>query len=508
MTRPNILLLQLEIIPDCPPHMGMCLFIDDLRRQGAHCDTYIIQVDRFTEIFNVIKKGDYQLICVDSVFTIDMINHLREDFPDIPILAGGINSLALLMHSNVQYVVFGPGREAVSSFIQQYFGPGDFSRVPNLFFKNNGHIGYSGKTIHWDLKRELFPYMPFLDWQYIGPGRSPDANRSDVSIVAETGCPYAHSTVSSHDIKIRDTLGEIGYSVSDSALQRLNEIFNRHRHGCSFCIFQYQEHTHATPEQATELLLRQVLHLHSAHNVTSFQIQSENPLPFLNSFLLMLIDRGIPFHKISIRTRPDLLLRHQDKLIQALELARENNFCLSVEQIGFESFCRDDLQKFNKNTTVELNLEVLNLLRTVKDKYGPHVVNNTGHGIILFHPWTTLESITETVKIMALYPDIFPSFFTGNLILYSEFIPIFQEIRKENLMRKSEYYYGYEHIIKDPAANKAFELYRILLACFQGNISIQGYLTGLEMIENNFSVDEILAKVFYLVPVPESGSEQ
>jgi hypothetical protein len=108
---------------------------------------------------------------------------------------------------------------------------------------------------------------------------------------------------------------------------------------------------------------------------------------------------------------------------------------------------------------------------------------------------------------MALYPDIFPSFFTGNLILYSEFIPIFQEIRKENLMRKSEYYYGYEHIIKDPAANKAFELYRILLACFQGNISIQGYLTGLEMIKNNFSVDEILAKVFYLVPVPESGSE-
>lgn len=223
-------------------------------------------------------------------------------------------------------------------------------------------------------------------------------------------------------------------------MKRLEEIFNRGRHGCSFCIFQYQEYNSFSIEKTTELLLRQTLYLHDVHNVKSFQIQTENPLPFLNVFLTALLKKELPFHKVSIRTRPDFLLRYKNKLFEALNLAREKDFCLSVEQIGFESFYDNDLTLFNKRVEAKANIDVLSLLREIKNEYGGHVVIDIGHGIILFHPWTTLESITETLKLMSQYNDIFPRFFVGHLILYSEFLPIYPKIRREGLVKKIRIY--------------------------------------------------------------------
>ena len=165
----NILFLQLEVIPNCPPHMGMCLFFDDLQRQGINCDAYIMNAGHIDEIIPVIEKGNFSLICLESIFTIDIIKPILEQFPDIPILVGGVNALALLLHTDIRYAVVGPGRKAISAFIDQYFGAKDFSAVPNLFFKDDTRIFYSGKTEHWNLKEELFPYRPFLDWRYIGP---------------------------------------------------------------------------------------------------------------------------------------------------------------------------------------------------------------------------------------------------------------------------------------------------------------------------------------------------
>jgi len=498
----NILFLQLEIIQNCPPHMGMCLFVDDLRKSGVNCDTYIINANYIDEIIPLIGKGNYSLICLDSVFTLDIINLLEREFPYIPIIVGGINAIALLVHTNIQYAVFGPGRAAISAFIQQFFGSKNFNNVPNLFFKNGNQILYSGITLHWDLERELFPYVPFLDWQYIGPDRSPKANYIDVSIVAGTGCPYANSTLSLNHFAINDIFNELGYEASDAAIQRLEEIFNRKRHGCSFCIFQYQEFTSYSVEETTELLLKQAQYLYKKYKITSFQIQTENPLPFLYNFITTLFTNEIRLKKLSIRTRPDLLLLYKDKLVNCLDLAREKDFHLSIEEIGFESFFDDDLNTFNKNTDSTINMDALKLLKDVKRNFGKHVSVDVGHGIILFHPWTTLKSLTENLQLISKNTDIFPQLFLGTLVLYSEFLPIYPKINREGLIQKSEYGYGLKFKIKDDLANKAYDLYEILLMHFGGNISIEAYLKSLELIGNH-SIDHILKEIFYLVPVQE-----
>lgn len=498
----NILFLQLEIIQNCPPHMGMCLFVDDLRRRGVNCDTYIINANFINETIPLIGKGNYSLICLDSVFTVDIINLLERKFPNIPIIVGGINAIALLVHTNIQYAVFGPGRAAINVFIQEFFGSKYFNKVPNLFFKKGKQILYSGKTQNWNLEIELFPYVPFLDWQYIGSDRSPKANYTDVSIVAGTGCPYANSILSSNRFDINDIFNELGYNASEAAIQRLEEIFNRKRHGCSFCIFQYQEFTSCSVQETIALLLKQAQHLFKKFKITSFHIQTENPLPFLYGFITALFENRIRLQKLGIRTRPDLLLLYKDQLTRCLDLAQERDFHLSIEEIGFESFFDDDLKTFNKNTDSTINLNALKLLKDVKKTFGKHVSVDVGHGIILFHPWTTLKSLTDNLQVILKNSDIFPQLFLGTLILYSEFLPIYPEIDRAGLIQKSEYGYGLTFQMKDDLAKKAYDLYEILLVHFGGNISIEAYLKSLDLISNH-SIDHILKEIFYLVPVKE-----
>jgi hypothetical protein len=502
MEKIPVLFLQLEIIPNCPPHMGMCLFIDDLQKMGIDCDPYLVRSEYLEHVLSLIEQKNYRLICLDSIFTIDLIRLLQEQFPHIPVLVGGVNSFSLLTHTDIKYAVFGPGRNAIRAFVDQYFGSRDFTQVPNLFFKQGDLISYSGRTEHWNLERELFPYLPFLDWNYIGPDRSPSANFTDVSIVAGTGCTYASGTHSFCHFDIEKTIRELGYSISDQASQRLQEVFNRKFHGCSFCIHQYQEFTAFPSEKTSELLLRQARYLHKTYGVTSFQVQTENPLPFLPAFLHSMLREKIPLQKISIRTRPDLLMRHEKTLLQSLDLAQERDFHLSIEQIGFESFFNDDLEVFNKNIDAGFNRNALGFLRELKNAYGDHVSTDIGHGIILFHPWSTLESIAENVKLFLQYTDIFPNFFAGRLILYSEFLPIYPKIQEEGLAVKSEHMYGLGFTMKDPLAAKAYELYEILHQHFGGSIPVRSFMDCLDLIHDH-SVDAILARVFHLFPVDD-----
>jgi hypothetical protein len=88
-------------------------------------------------------------------------------------------------------------------------------------------------------------------------------------------------------------------------------------------------------------------------------------------------------------------------------------------------------------------------------------------------------------------------------VLYSEFLPIYPKINREGLIRKSEYGYGLSFKIKDDMANKAYELYEILLMHFGGNISGESYLKSLELISNH-SIDHILKELFHLVPIQEN----
>jgi hypothetical protein len=500
--RPKILFLQLEVFLDCAPHMGMCLFIDDLRKAGIQCTAYLVNCNHMDEICLVIEKGDFSLICLDSSFTVDLINELLARFPRIPILVGGVNALTLFLHTEIPFAVFGPGRKAASEFMAQFFGARDFAKVTNLFFKVGDQIHYSGRTAQWDLPSEFFPYKPHLDWQYLGPQRKGRANTEAVSIVAGTGCPHCKSFRSSIRYDLPQAVGRLGYGMTETAFKRLDKIFNRATHGCSFCVFQLQEHTVYPVSKTTEMLIEQAHYLSTAHDTRAFCIQTENPFPFLNRFLDQLTEKGIPVDFVSIRTRPDTLLKQESRLRKALDTAQANDFHFSIEEIGFESFFEEELRLFNKGVSAETNLKALELLRKIKKTYREAVSVHVGHGIILFHPWTTPESMTVTLEVMARYPDVFPRFYPNRLTLYSEFLPLFDRVAAERLAVKADTGYGWDFTPRDPVVEGAFELYTILYSAYGPDIPIAHYLNAVRLLGHQ-PLEQILEEGFGLVPAEE-----
>jgi hypothetical protein len=498
----KVLFLQLEVFLNCAPHLGMCLFIDDLRQEGITCTTYVVNCNHIDELLPLIKEGGFTLICLESSFTVEIINQLMTQFPEIPILVGGVNSIALFLHTDIPFAVHGPGRRSIKEFMAQFYGAKDFSKVTNLFFKTGRKIHYSGLTQHWDLAGELFPYKPYLDWQYLGPERRGNANTGAVSIIAGTGCPYSRSVKRAVEYDVRGTINRLGYDVSEIGLKRLKGVFNRRAHGCSFCVFQLQDYTSYPVAKTTDLLLRQAQYLYETHKTTAFHIPTENPFPFLNDFLGKLLKQTIPLDFVSIRTRPDTLLKQKVKLLKALDTAKDYDFHFSIEEVGFESFVEEELLLFNKGVSVKTNLGALALLRETKQMYEQNLSVHVGHGIILFHPWATLDSITKNLRVMAAYSDIFRRFYALNLTLYSEFLPIFCKVADEGLALSADSGYGWDYSWADPLAKKAFELYRALFSFFGPDMSIPAFLNALNLVRDR-SVDEILAQEYNLIPVQE-----
>jgi hypothetical protein len=497
--RKRVLFLQLEVFLNCPPHLGMCLFVEDLRQQGVECVTYLVNCNHIEELLSVIRKDDFSLICLDSCFTVDIIHEMTKALPEVPILVGGVNSIALLLHTTVPFAVFGPGRRAIKEFVKEFFGGKDFSKVTNLFFKEGKEIHYSGRTKNWDLAEELFPFEPYLTWAYVGPERSSNADTQAVSIIAGTGCPYSRAVNAVAKQDIGGQIRRLGYKVSKKAEGRLEEIFNQKDHGCSFCVFQLQEHRAHTVSRTTEILLRQAQHLWETHNTSAFHIQTENPFPFLNRFLLQALAQEIPLDFVSIRTRPDTLLQKKAALSKALELAKEHGFHFSIEEVGFESFVDEELQRFDKGVDGATNLKAVEMLRKVKREYGDTLSVHVGHGMILFHPWTTLDSLSRNLKVMAEYNDVFPRFYPLSLTLYSEFLPIFSRVVAEGCAVPADYAYGWDYTQKDPLVTKAYELYQALYHTIGPDMSIGDYLDAVMLVRGH-SVEEILFQQFGLEP--------
>jgi hypothetical protein len=504
MAEKKVLFLQLEIFLNCAPHLGMCLFIDDIRQEGVSCTTYIVNCNHIDEAITVIREGDFDLVCLESTFTVDIVNQLTAEFPEMPILVGGVNAIALLLHTKIPFAVFGPGRRAITEFLAQFFGGRDFSKVTNLFYKTGQQIDYSGRTQNWDLLEELFPYNPHLDWQYLGPERKSSANTELVSILAGTGCPYSRATKSRVTYDIGQTINRLGYKITQTALKRLEKIFNRLAHGCSFCVFQLQEHKSYGVSSTTDILVRQAQHLSETYSTSAFSIQTENPFPFLNPFIQEVLDRGIPLDFVSIRSRPDTLLKQKTALLHALERAREHDFHFSIEEVGFESSVEEDLARFNKGIEPRTNLQALKLLHEIKEEYETNVSVHVGHGMILFHPWTTLDSLSENLRVMAEYADVFPRFYALDLTLYSEFLPIFLKVAAEELLVPGDYKYGWDYLSKDPLVNRAYELYETLFGFLGPDIPVSDYLNALNFLED-CDVDEILEKHFGFVREEDIG---
>lgn len=194
--------------------------------------------------------------------------------------------------------------------------------------------------------------------------------------------------------------------------------------GCAFCDINLSEDWRHVPEIA-EHCVRQIHRAQSdipdAHEMI---LLDQDPFPYLPDLLRGLATAGSrPVHLL-IQARADLFLKRTDVFEQALTLARASGHRVSPFLVGIESFHQPTLDFYNKGVTVETNVQVLEYLEDVGQRFADVMdLDKMSPGFILWHPWVTMESLRVNLEALAstrlmrfraevvlskirLYPDI------------------------------------------------------------------------------------------------------
>jgi len=477
-------LFQFELShPNNAPHMGSCLIAPDLIADGHEVDACLVGCHHVPDLLRRIDERGYNLIGLDSIFPINVVNQIKDAFPRLPLVVGGVNALALFLASTADLAVVGPGRRAMRALAGTLAAGTSLSAVPNLFFRIGEHparresgegisagevtggedpggaaarpIDHSGTTRRWDVREEVLPYEPHLDWDYLGTGRDPAAGRHLLSVVPEFGCPYMEDALVLPEFEAIEAGESAGHLLDHLRLSPRAEAamqpFVENTRGCSFCVFRFQDFTIMDAERTVDIVLTQIRHLHRITGARDFSLQTENPFRILRLLVTRLQAEGPAVERIAIRTFASVLLAKADEFRRVLEVARAGGMQLVLQQVGFENFDQRHLDIFNKGISVEENLRAARLLSELKHEFADTIEPFTGHGLILFDPWTTIEDLDRNVRAIEQdAPFLMPAVgINSKLVFYDPFNPIYRKARKEGLVVPSSHDYGWDFRFAD-----------------------------------------------------------
>jgi len=430
----RIAFLQCQMVKELP-HMNMPLFVEDILKLGCSFECICASRAKLEDLIEDLKPKRFDLIALDYTFPILFIKELKAIFPKASFVTGGNGFLDTFLKSKIDFAVIGAGRQSFLQLVKALKSKRDLSKIPNLFFKtginNKTVIDYSGINQQFDLRRELFPYQPFLKWRYVGFTRR-DEIVDPPPIVAEFGCSYRLRKLNPQYDHLRLALPR-RYTFSRKAKKRIRELFEERMGGCSFCTCP-GKNVFLPVKETVDCLIEQASFLQKNYGFKSFVIGSENPFRFLKPLISRLIQENVKLKMLAIRSRVDWVNQNENLLIDVLKAAKKHDFKISLQQLGFESLLQSDLDVYNKGYKIEQNHKVVELIRKLKGIY-PRNFQDGGHGFIGINPWITSDELKKYAESAVNMQELFDSFDFGNgLILYDSCLPIYQKLKKEGLL--------------------------------------------------------------------------
>lgn len=134
----------------------------------------------------------------------------------------------------------------------------------------------------------------------------------------------------------------------------------------------------------------------------SVRLLGEPALRHLEAIVAAVRELGFPPSDLLLDTRADRLVAREQSFARAAKALEGTGHRLQVALIGIENFARAELERMNKGTTPETNLDaVVTLLRLEHDH--PETFAFREHGglsLILFSPWTTLEDLAFNLRVV------------------------------------------------------------------------------------------------------------
>jgi hypothetical protein len=301
---------------------------------------------------------------------------------------------------NFSFAIHGPAEQAIALLAN--LEKGTWMKSPGLIHMDSPRGLIHNKKKDWDNQ-----FLRRVDWKNMyriaGGGWVP-SRISTAQVLQQIGCPHA--------ARKRQVVVDHPSSLASPGTKHTKIQVK----GCGFCDVAVDKGVQKA--LGLDVVLDQIGCLPETDDGRKipFELINENPLPGLPHLLKQLMERKILISQIHLIMRADWFLRGEDRVRQALKLARAIRVKILLASVGFESFDDRILRNLNKGTTLETNLRAIRLMRRLKEEFplqwGYSRKEGAIHGFIHPTPWDTEETsaaIQENIDRYGLATDILPS---------------------------------------------------------------------------------------------------
>jgi len=303
------------------------------------------------------------------------------------------------LSKNFSFSLYGPAEQAISLLYN--LDKDEWRDNPGLLYLGEDGTMVQNSKNAWDER-----FLSRVEWDDIyrmeGSGLIPHKITTG-QILQHIGCPHA----------ARGKWAEIDYPAS--LIGKGGHKVRLFLKGCSFCDVAVDKGFYGALSMDTVLDQISCLPEAAGGRKIPFELINENPLPGLPRLLTEIRARGISPSQINLILRADWFLKGEERLREALRLARSLGVRIMLSSVGFEAFDDTILHNLNKGLTVKTNLEAIRLMRQLKEEFprewGYSRSDGAIHGFIHPTPWDTDKTWTNTRKIMEQYNlpvDILP----------------------------------------------------------------------------------------------------
>jgi radical SAM superfamily enzyme YgiQ (UPF0313 family) len=423
------------------------------------------------ELARQLHEGRHGLLVVHRIWDAEVIWSLRRRLEALHEGSKGPQFHVLFMPRKRFGEDFGPydfvsqgSSQLAIELLAGAADPIDPDPIPGLLYKNEegAFVASANQDLPPIEQEDLWTLRPDFKRIRLNPDAVP--NSTSLVVYGNPGCPYRKSI---REVPVWENL-------------KLDEELTNTK-GCAFCNINLAEDYRFVKGIATHVI-EQIQNIQEgAPDTELIVLLDQDPFPFLPELFEKARDQGLPRFHLLIQARADLFLKRKTAFEKALSLAREGNHGMTPFLIGIENFHQETLDFYNKGVTVEMNIQVLNYLRDVADRFqGVYDPIHVSPGFILWHPWVSFESLRTNVNAIQEHglTEFRSEIALSKIRLYPD-IPFYWKAKEDGLLEKdyaaegfdSSNRYGYPeeapYRFFHPEAQSAFTLLAALVERYE-----------------------------------------